>query len=379
MGIRNVEAVALQRDLSERFANAQKWRSSREYCLVKIVNEDGTTGWGECWGPVAGNRELIDEYAGPWLVGRDPFAIEQIHEELRYKLSSAFHSFVPASVLSGVDIALWDLKGKLLGEPISELLGGRRRSEVDAYASGHFWPDVETFDEIESSVVEEARENVEAGFEALKLKVGFERHPDFPYDRTEDVLLVNAVRDAVGDDVKIMVDANQAYDRADARWVGDRLAELNVRFFEEPLPPTDVDGYRVLNTQLDVPLAGGEAWAFEREFRALIDSGGVDYTQPDIASAGGITSTRRIADATRGANLRCYPHVFGTAIALAGSLQVIATLSGNPLLEFDRTPNPIRDGLGTPKIRLSNQSVRIPDGPGIGIDIDTDKLNNFNV
>lgn len=379
MVIERVDAVTIGRDLEERFANAQKWRDSRSYCLVRIEADDGTTGWGECWGPVAGNRELIEEFVAPFLVGRDPHAIEQIHDALSTKLRTAFHSFLPVSVLSGVDIALWDLKGKLMDVPIANLLGGQQRESVSAYATGHFWPDVETFEEISSSVVTEATENVDAGFEALKLKIGFGAHPDFPYGREEDIELVRAVREAVGDDVTLMVDANQAYDMADARWVGRRLADLDVFFFEEPFPATDIDGYSRLNEAIDVPLAGGESWALEPEFREVLDVGGVDYTQPDIASAGGITSTMRIAAATRQANRRCLPHVFGSAVALAASLQVLAVLPGEPLLEFDRTPNPFREDLPTTPIELEDSRVAIPEGPGIGIDIDQSTLDDYRL
>ncbi|MGM0592427.1 MAG: mandelate racemase/muconate lactonizing enzyme family protein, partial [Halobacteriota archaeon] len=148
MAIDSVEAIPLRRELGARFANSQKWFDSREYCLVKITDTDGTVGWGECWGPIAGNRELVDEYIAPWLVGKDPMNVEQIHADLRFKLRSVYHSYVPVSALSGVDIALWDLKGKLLGESISSLLGGRRRDEIRAYATGHFWPDVDSFEEV---------------------------------------------------------------------------------------------------------------------------------------------------------------------------------------------------------------------------------------
>lgn len=234
MYIDSVEAVPLHRELDERFANAQKWISSREYCLVRVETDDGTTGWGECWGPTAGNRELITEYVGPWLEGRDPRDVETIHHDLQFELESAFHSFIPASVISGVDIALWDAYGKAVGEPVSRLLGGRRRGKVRAYATGHFFPDTADFDDLRASVVAEAQGHVESGFDALKNKIGLARY--FPWGRTEDVKLVRAIREAVGDDVRLMTDANHAYDAADARWVADRLVDLDVHFFEEPVP-----------------------------------------------------------------------------------------------------------------------------------------------
>jgi len=376
VAVETVEAVPLRRDLDERFANAQKWIDGREYCLVRVETDDGTVGWGECWGPVAGNRELVEEYVAPRLRGREPSEVEQIHDDLVFDLTASFHSHVPAGVVSGVDVALWDAYGRSVGEPVSALVGGRRRESVRAYATGHFFPPVSEFETLRERVVAEARGHVDAGFDALKNKIGLARH--FPWGREEDVELVRAIREAVGDDVRLMTDANHAYDRADARWVGERLADLDVYFFEEPVPPRDVDGYASLSAALEVPLAGGECWAFEEEFGRVLDRGAVGYVQPDVTSAGGITSTRRVATRAHAANVQCVPHVFGSAVALAASLQVLATVRGDPMLEFDRTPNPVREALAVDPIANEDNRVPIPDGPGLGIEIDERVVEEFH-
>jgi D-galactarolactone cycloisomerase len=375
MEVASVEAIPLRRDLGERFANAQKWIDSREYCLVRIEADDGTVGWGECWGPTAGNRELVEEYVSPWLRGRNPRNVEQIHDDLVYKLRSSYHSYVPASVVSGVDIALWDLYGKAVGQPVSALVGGRRRDRVRAYATGHFWGDVEDFETLRADVVEEAEGHVAAGFDALKNKIGLARH--FGWGPEKDVELVRAIRETVGDDVRLMTDANHAYDIADARRVAERLADLDVHFFEEPVPPRNIENYAEINEEVEVPLAGGECWAFQHEFDRVLDAGAVGYVQPDVTSAGGITSTRRVATMADAANVQCHPHVFGSAVALAASLQVLATIPGDPMLEFDRTPNPIREDLAVEPVTNDGNSVPIPDAPGLGVEIDRDVLAEF--
>lgn len=377
MEIQDVEAVALYRDLDERFANAQKWIDSREYCLVRIELDDGTVGWGECWGPVAGNREIIEEYVAPWLVGRDPRNVEHIHAELTFKLRSSYHSYVPVGVVSGVDMALWDCYGKVAGEPVSRLLGGARRDRVQAYATGHFFPDVDSTDAFKDAVVTEAKKNVAAGFNALKVKIGVSRQ--FPWSIDMDLEIMRVIREAVGDDVRLMADANHAYDVADARRVGRRLEDLDIYFFEEPIEPQHIDDYSLLNRELDVPIAGGECWAFIEEFDRVLDQQAVSYTQPDVTSAGGITSMRRIVSLSDASNVQCLPHVFGSAVALAASLQVLATIPGEPMLEFDRTSNPIRDELAVNPIVNEGTSVPVPDSPGLGIEVDTDVLQQFRL
>lgn len=377
MRITDVEAIPLRRELDERFANAQKWIESREYCLVNIATDAGISGWGECWGPIAGNREIIEETVGPALVGEDPSNVEQIHDDLIFELRSSYHSFIPASVVSGIDIALWDLRGKAVDEPIHRLLGGERRGEVQAYATGHFFRPGNDFDTLRATIIDEATSHVAAGFQALKQKIGLSRH--FPaWGPSEDIDLVRGVREAVGDDVRLMADANHHYDAATAEWVARELADLGVSFFEEPIPP-DIDEYVKLNDRTPIPIAGGECWAFAYEFERLLHRGGVGVVQPDVTSAGGITSARRIAATAHGTNIQCHPHMFGSAVALAATLHVLATLPGTPLLEFDRTPNPIRDDLAATPIQNTGNTVPVPSGPGLGIDIDASVVDEFRV
>ncbi|QZP38292.1 mandelate racemase/muconate lactonizing enzyme family protein [Halobaculum magnesiiphilum] len=377
MEIRHVEAVPLRRELDERFANAQKWIDSREYCLVRIETADGAVGWGECWGPIAGTRELIDDRIAAVLRGRDAERVESVHGDLVHDLRSAYHSTIPAGAVSGVDLALWDLRGNAAGASAATLLGGRRRDAVPAYATGHFWPPADEFETVRESVVSEAESHVDAGFGALKMKIGMQRH--FGWGPEYDVELVRAVREAVGDDVALMADANHAYDLPAARRVADGLADLDVEFFEEPLPPDRIDAYARLAEDSDVSIAGGECWAFAPEFRRVANAGAVDVLQPDVTSAGGLTSSRRAAEIADAAGLATYPHVFGSAVALAASLQLLATLPGSPRLEFDRTPNPIREELAVDPIRNEGTEVPVPDGPGLGIEIDPETLAEFRV
>jgi D-galactarolactone cycloisomerase len=375
MEIERIEAIGLRRELSEPFANAQKWITSREYCLVRVESA-GHVGWGECWGPITGNREIIEGVIAPWLRGRDPSHPEAVHDDLVTLLRGKYHSYVPWSAVSGIDVALWDLLGKREGKPISGLLGGRRRESIRAYATGGFWPDVESFEAVRESVVAEARAHVDRGFGALKTKIGLHHH--FGWDWRRDVELVRAIRDAVGPDVRVMADANHAYDVATARQVGSALAGLDVAFFEEPLAPERVGSYGRLQRDVEVPLAAGECWSPPQFDRAL-ESGAVGYVQPDVTSTGGLTPARRVVTTAAARNVQAIPHVFGSTVALAASLQLLATARGNPMLEFDRTPNPIRDDLATTAIENDGPEVPIPEGPGLGVGIDPEVLADFRV
>ena len=319
---------------------------------------------------------MIEERIGPALTGRRLDERVAIADELRFDLESAFHSYVPASVVSGVDIALWDAYGRAVGTSVAALLGGRRRSAVRAYATGHFFQPAETIDELASMIADEAAGHVEAGFDALKQKIGLERH--FGWGPEADVALVTAVRDRVGPDVTLMVDANHAYDRTTAARIAKELEALDVHFFEEPIPPR-VRSYQQLAPSVNIPIATGECFAFIEPFRTLLEDGSIEYVQPDVTSAGGISPTMDIARLAHAADVPCYPHVFGSAIALAASLQLLAAVPGTPMLEYDRTPNPIRDELARDTITRKGTTVSIPDGPGLGIRINETVLDRFRL
>lgn len=375
MRISRVETIPIKQELDQPFGNGQGWTTSRQYLIVRVTTEDGTTGYGECWGPVAGNDRVVEEVISPLLIGEDAFTTGRLWERIHFKLRWAYHSFAPYSALSGVDIALWDLKGKLLGRPVHDLLGGAFHEAIPAYATGHYFRKVETLDEQISAVLEEARGHLDSGFSALKLKVGLGL---LGWGVDADVELIRALRDEVGSGVPLMIDANCAYTVPEALVVGRAAEELDVAWFEEPLPPHDLEGYARLSSKLDIPVAAGESWALLSGFHRVFDHGAVSVAQPDVCSAGGITEVKRIADLAHALNIPCIPHVWGTPIALAASLQVLAALPGRVLLEFDRSDNPIRESLMDERLRVRKDgAVAVPAGSGLGIEIDEERLEHF--
>jgi D-galactarolactone cycloisomerase len=275
--------------------------------------------------------------------------------------------------LSGVDIALWDLKGRLLGLPVFELLGGAFHDAVPAYATGHYFREVETLEEQVSAVLKEARGHLKNGFRALKLKIGLRRTLGWGVEA--DLALVRALREEIGASVPLMIDANCAYDPSEALRVGRAAEHLGVEWFEEPLPPDDLDGYAWLSEKLDVPVAAGESWALVSGFHEAFKRRAVSVAQPDVCSAGGITEVKRISELAHALDIPCIPHVWGTPIALAASLQVLAALPGRVLLEYDRSDNPVREALFDEALGVRDDgTVAVPTSPGLGIDVDGERL-----
>ena len=375
MKIRDVKIYVLETALAEPFAYSQAWYERRGACLVEIVGEDGTSGWGEAFGPARLTAPVVEFYK-PLLLGQDALATEAIWENLYNRLRDHGQKGVTIEALSAVDIALWDLKGQVLGLPVHRLLGGPLRTRVEAYATGFYRkrrPDFLTY------LVEEAHERIAEGFGAIKLKLGF--------GLDDDVRLCETVRRAVGDRVGIMVDANHAYDATAAIHLGRRIAPFDIGWFEEPVPPEDLAGYRAVKAALTIPIAGGEAEFTRWGFRPLITERLVDILQPDICAAGGVSECKKIADMANAFGVRVNPHVWGTGVALAASLQLIAALPHNPpglypiepLLEFDRSEHPIRMAVLREPIELRDGWVDIPEGPGIGIEIDRAALARFAI
>ncbi|QLG27333.1 mandelate racemase/muconate lactonizing enzyme family protein [Halorarum halophilum] len=368
----SVEAIGVCAPTDEPFGYAQSWVDERTATLVRVEASDGTVGWGECWGPVEGTGDVVESVLAPHVVDENPLEVERLYDRLYDVGRATYQTIVPLPAISGLDIALWDLAGKLQGVSTATLLGGRRRESIRPYATGHYFKPVDDLEEQYDRIAAEARTNAtELG--AVKLKVGLEL---LGYGPREDVELVRRVREAVGPKTTMMVDANYAYDRRDARRVGRELESLDVEWFEEPVQPEDLEGYAELRETLEVPVAGGECHT-PAEFDRLLETHAVDVAQPDVCIVGGLTPARRIARRARDHGVSLVPHVWGTSVSLGASLQLVATLDGRPWLEFDRSSNPLREELAAESFAAEDGRVSIPDDPGLGVDLDADAIDRY--
>jgi D-galactarolactone cycloisomerase len=373
MRIAQVHTHVLEALLSDPFHWSFNGTRARSACLVEIVADDGTTGWGECFGPAALNAAIVQAYAGR-LVGSDPLDTERIWEDLYGAYRDQGQKGLAISALSGVDIALWDLKGRHYGVPVYRLMGGPLRTQVRAYATGTYR--VDHGDPFEY-IVDEVVRHVDEGFHAVKLKIGF--------DVDADAALIRAVRKRVGPEPRLMLDANHGFDVIEAVALGRAVADQGIDWFEEPVIPEDLASYREVRRGQPIPVAGGECEYTRWGFREVLVSRSMDIIQPDTCAAGGLSECKKIADMAAAFGVRYVPHVWGTGIALAASLQLLAVLPHTPLrltprepiLEFDRSEHPFRQAVLAAPLEHVRGVVQIPDGPGLGIEIDRTALREY--
>ena len=361
MKITEVKIYNLSYPLIAPFANARSWSKARHAGIVEIRTDAGITGWGE--GTSTPSQAAIDTC----LIGKNPFDIEVIWDTMLQGRSNA-------AAISGVDIALWDIVGKALDQPIYRLFGGAFRTRIPAYATGLFKKDVP---DITQTLMDEAKSYVDQGFSAMKMKIGF--------GEAYDIKNVAAVRKAIGDTIILAVDANCGYDVGTAIDVGQKIAENDLFWYEEPITTDDVEGYVEIRRSLNMRIAGGEGLQGRWAFRDLIQRRGYDIVQPDVSIAGGFTECRKIAAMASANHLRVLPHMWGSSIRLAATLHWQATIPDAPqalnpipsLFEFDMTENRLRTDLAKVPIQAVEGYVDVPQEPGLGIEIDRTVLEKY--
>lgn len=371
--VRSVTPHVLMADLAEPFAYSQAWYRRRGAMLVEITTGDGITGWGEAFGPPELTAPIV-AWLAPLVIGQDALAREAIWQSLYNRLRDHGQRGLVIEAISAIDIALWDIAGQALGLPVHALLGGPLRREVPAYATGFYRR--ERSDHL-AYLVEEAERRRAEGFRTLKLKTG--------WGLREDIALTRDFRAAIGRECGLLVDCNHAYDAPAAIAYGRAVADLDIGWFEEPVPPEDIEGYLEVKRGQPIPVAGGEASFTRWGFRDLVARRAADILQPDVAACGGISELKKIADMATAWGMRVNPHVWGTGVAMAASLHLLAVIPDNPpglfpappMLEFDRSLHPVRDDVTAPVRVSAAGTAAIPDAPGLGIAVDRDALRHY--
>lgn len=358
------------------WGSARVWFDRQRAVLVEVLTDEGVTGWGASSAPPAVCRAAMDSVLAPLVVGRDPFDSEAIWSDVYHRVKTHGTRGVLIECLSGVDTALWDIKGKALGVPVHKLLGGKIRDRVPAYATGFYF--TQDADQVRVAV-EEGHRFYEQGFRAMKVKLGL--------GVARDVERFGAVRRELGDDVTLMTDASRGYTVSDALRLGRHLQDLGAYWYEEPISGEDLDGYVELARTLDLRIAGGEEESSKYGFRDIVARRAMDVIQPDLGRCGGITEARKIAALAEAWSIQCIPHVGFTPISTAAALQLLALTPDLPTSRFAQPPyleiinvqNPLREELLAEPILQRDGWVDIPTGPGLGVEIDRAALQRFTV
>lgn len=346
----------------------------RQGGLVEIETDQGVRGIGEAFGNPHVTREYF-RMIEPMFAGRSVFDFEHVEARIR---NSMYHLGVGnqlTSALAAINVALFDAIARGFGVRVCDLIGGCARTRIPAYAStGFFSADPDR--QLEHMLAEAAAHP----YAGAKIKIG--------RGIKSDVARVKQAREALGPDKLLLVDINGAYTPDVALECARAIEPYGIHWIEEPLPPGDLRGYAELRARSPIPLAAGEAHHTMRDFKALIDGRCIDIVQPSVPGVGGLTEARRIASLAQASNLRVAPHVWGGAVGLATACHFIAALPDTPhtehpphplMLEYDMSDNELRTRLLKQPLRLEAGHVLLPEGPGLGIELDPSAVDRYRV
>jgi L-alanine-DL-glutamate epimerase-like enolase superfamily enzyme len=388
MKIVDVEAMVL--DTGKNYSDPNEAAEShgvRFVSLIKITTDEGIVGWSDIETQPHVGKAIVEAPSGgaigfesikAALVGEDPLEHERLFQKMNRYLAYYGRQGAGVQMISGADIALWDIAGKALGQPICKLLGARYRDKVKVYASTLFRP---TPDAMKAAV----NEYLAHGFRAIKFGWGV-----FGYDLKQDIALVKAAREEAGPDVELMVDAgwygtsyaNPYKPRPLRDWIKlvKALEEQNVFWLEDFLHPDNFAGYgEVASHTTTLRLAAGEQLAGYAAFERLAEEGRVHTLQPDLSRCGGLTVGRQIADLALRKQIDCVPHAWLTDLLKAASLHLNAYSMNSLYLEYNVSSASLLNTLCVEPIVMRDGYVAVPDGPGLGVDVDEKIVEKYRV
>jgi D-galactarolactone cycloisomerase len=371
MKIKAVKAIPLTFD--ERRPVKYLFELPLNFLFVRMESEEGHVGYGEVCDSYGCNyplvvKAIIDEALSPLLIGEDLSKIERLFAKMRgWTRRRLGDQGVMIQAISGVEIALWDLLGKINGKSVSQLLG-RTREEIPVYASSTVMEEGPA--EIHQQLVEPY---LNRGVRDIKVRLGL--------NFREDLKTLRELRRSIGDDVQIMVDGGEHYTTRTALEIAHVLYDLNVRFFEEPIPQNNREGIARLVEKSSVPIAYGEHLFLLHDFQDCLTHKRADIIQPDTAICGGISECRKIAALGEVFGVPVMPHSAAGPLALAANLHFCATVPNVSMLEytftFDRIWNAmLREPVLSPEM-LKDGKLSVPDGPGLGVTINEDIWDRY--
>lgn len=389
MKIERVECIPMIYHMEKPIYSGTGRCDAKQMLLVRIYTDTGLVGLGESapfGGPCISTQTVLEQEIAPMLIGEDPLNIERIWHKCFYAHFQHGRGGIFISALSGVDIALWDLKGKIAGLPLYKLLGGFRK-EVPVYGSGGFYKEGEGIREL----VQEAEDYANKGMHGVKIKVGRTNAPFslrvFNNDvgcrmltLEEDIERVAAVKKALGKDVPLMLDANTNWDYQTALQAGKEFDKIGIHFLEEPVRTDDYEGSAKLAKELVTKITGYETECLAVNYMRMIRMGAVDIVQPDLSWCGGLTEGYKIATIAAAHFMECTCHVWNSGILLAASAHLTAAVPNGAVMEYDMSENAFRNELmADPLIPDPNGMIILRDSPGLGVDVREDVIEKYRV
>jgi D-galactarolactone cycloisomerase len=382
MKVTDVRTVLLSHSLPEgkRIRSDFGVKHKFDLALVVVETDAGLTGYGEAGGTPIVMKTIVEEHLKPLLVGEDPTRLEYLWERMysgsRLPLAQREGRSMPVAqgrrgeglcALSGVDLALWDLWGKHLNQPVYKLLGGAVRERIPCYASGGW--------QVAKGAQAEMAAYRARGFRAAKMRVG-----GMDRDLGESLERIAAARAGLGEGIPLMLDAHGSMTPQPAIRLARRAEAYGIAFFEEPVSPDDVSGLALVRREGGLPVAAGEQLFTRWDFRDHILAGAMDILQPDLAWVGGLTEARRVAALASVFGLTVAPHVWGSAVLFLASLHWAAALHNLHVFEYPVPPeHPLQHALVTPTVPEPGPDgcLPLPPGPGFGFQIGREAAQRY--
>ena len=347
----------------------------RNWVFIEVETDEGITGIGEATiEPFERTMvTLIEDYKRT-VIGKDPRAIEYLWED-RYRGQFLRSDLLVNVALSAIEIACWDIKGKALGVPCYELFGGPVRDTVPAY--GNYWFMKTKMGKTSvGEYAESAARAVENGFRALKWSpFGYAAHSMTPGQEHITIECVRKVREAVGPDIRLMVDAHGRFDLPQARRLAKRFEEYDLYFFEEPLPPENIDAFVELKRSTTTPIATGERYVARYQFRELLEKYACDYIQPDAIYTGGMNELRKIAMMAETYYCPVIPHNCNGPVCTAATIHASACMPNFRIMEYIPVPERV-DVLVEPLV-FKNGAFELPTKPGLGVELNKEVFERY--
>jgi len=366
MKIAKVEGIPLSAKIEKPFRISTTLFNEVRALVVKVTTDDGLVGFGESLVRVSpkATKYLVEEMIAPQIIGEDPIDVAAIWWKMFSVMRTRGHTkgtFLEA--ISGVDVAIWDIIGKSFNMPIYKVLNGFGRKELPVYGSSVFIGNIKDMED-------QAKKFLEKGYSTIKIKLGM--------GTQKDVEAIKAIRKYVGESVRLMVDCNSIYDAGTAIELGRKLEKYDIYWMEEPVPPYDLEGYQLVRNNQPLRIASGEGEYGVYGFRDLLETNSLSVVQPDLGRVGGYTEGMRVAALIYSKNLKIAPHTgMCSALNIVASMHYAAAVPNLFMFEFMDLEHPLIEMFTTPIPRPENGIIKMPDKPGIGLELDMNKIGKW--